>query len=90
MVLNNFSVTIEDENILGLESVTFSDSLTNSASNIQISGMNKDFPTYSLYNKKVKFYLNYGAKDSTPFFIGYIRDYTCSDDGKFSFKAGDG
>ena len=89
MVLNSFNITIEDEDILGLQTVTFSDSLTNSAANIQVSCTNKNFPTYSLYNKKVKFYLNYGGKDSVPFFIGYIRDYSSSDDGKFNFRAGD-
>ena len=63
------------ENLKG--TVTFPSNNQISTLKVTISGT--DIPESAILNKKVRFYLNYGADDTVPYFIGYIKQIKPTD-----------
>jgi len=74
---------IENEEITYLKAVTIVFSGNSKLNYLNATFSTVDLESYSLYNKKIRFYLNESGPESTPYFSGYIMDVspketTCS------------
>ena len=74
--------------IMSFDSVSFTDSGKNQASNLNVSILDPEYRRASLIGKEIKFFLNYGSDDTVPFFRGRIRSVNPSDT-KISISAYD-
>ena len=60
-------------------SINYKNSGNNQVTTLQISLKDPELDGAALMGKKVIFYLNHGAEDTVPFFIGRVRQYQPSD-----------
>jgi len=60
-------------------SINYKNSGNNQVTSLQISLKDPELDGAALMGKKVIFYLNHGAEDTVPFFIGRVRQYQPSD-----------
>lgn len=76
---SNPRLYIGDREIISFSSVNFRDSGNNQASVLNFTTNDPHLNNFTLENKEVIFFLNYGSNDTTPFFRGRIRQITPTD-----------
>tara|TARA_R100000315_G_C5210458_1_gene124914 strand:- start:92 stop:1123 length:1032 start_codon:yes stop_codon:yes gene_type:complete len=76
---SNPRLYIGDTELTSFNTITYSDSGRNQAARLTVTGDDPHINNFSLHNKEVKFFLNYGSNDTVPFFRGRIRQFTPTD-----------
>tara|TARA_R100000278_G_C5463334_1_gene161730 strand:- start:41 stop:1081 length:1041 start_codon:yes stop_codon:yes gene_type:complete len=85
---SNPKLVIGDKEIISFKSIQFTDNGKNLATSLNVTLSDPEIRRYSLSNKEVTFFLNYGSDDTVPFFRGIIRQVNPTDT-KVQFTAYD-